>query len=819
MGKKVIRSIVLAMIITGTIVLGVGCAVTLPAMDPSKLETPNTVTRIYDRNQKPAVEIRLNKGDPVPYAKVPEYLKQAIVATEDRQFYDHDGISYRAIARAVYKDIITGSKAEGGSTITQQLARNALLGDQDKTFTRKIKEIALAMQIEREYTKDDILEMYMNKVNFHPSILGIEAAAKIYFNKSVGGDGNNKLSLGEAAFLAGLPQAPSYYYNNLDQAYKRRDIVLDNMIQEGYITEQQANEAKKVKVNPNYKKSDPNNISYPQYVDYILQEAEEKYGIPRHQILRGGLNIYTHLDTNAQEAVEKQFRDPANFPPNAADKTPVQGAMVIVNHKTGGIVALAGARDVDSFQNLNRAFLSDVFSGRQPGSSIKPLLSYGPAIDLYPNKYHPDTMLNDKKGSNYGGFVPNDWDNHRTPREQVPMWEALRQSWNIPAVDVLADIGIPEGKKFAEKAGIPFHKNDNNYAIALGAFTQGVSPLNMADAYQAFANKGVRIPAHAITKITTGSGAILAQTKVSPVQVMKESTASTMTSLLQVVVNKGTGTAARLPDRAVAGKTGTTEYKREIAGSNKDTWFVGYTPELVAAVWMGFDVTDDNHYLKDQPSRFVSAYPAQLFSKVMPQALKNYPKGSFNVAPVEEPKKEEPQVLQVSGEWNGKAVTLKWNSLKGDVQYNVFRTENAGQTEGGIPIGMMLKEPVFVDTDAQPGKSYYYSVSAYDANGKELAQSNLVPIKTEQPKDKDKDAKDKEKEKEKDKPKDPAKPPTPGTGGDNTGILPGGSTGTGGSGGTGGNTGGSGGTGGQSGGGSTGGTGDPNSGGGVLPNL
>lgn len=803
MGKKVVRSIVLALIFAGTIVLGVGCAIALPALDPAKLEMPDTVTRIYDKDGKLATELQLDKGRPVDYDRLKPYVKQAIIATEDRQFYEHNGISYRSILRAIYRDILSGSKAEGASTITQQLARNAFL-DQDKTFTRKIKEIALAAQIERQYTKDDILEMYMNKVNFHPSALGIEAAAQIYFNHSA-----TDLTLGEAAFLAGLPQAPSYYYENLDEALKRRAIVLDNMVKEGYISQEEADKAKKEKVTTDYKKRDPSNLKYPHYVEYVLHEAEQRYKIPREQVMRGGLQIYTHLDVDAQQAVEAQFKNAANFPPNAPDNVRVESAMVLVDPKKGGIRALVGGRDPSSFLNLNRAFQIK----RQPGSAIKPLIAYGPAVDMDPKTYNPSTLLNDKKGTSFGNppYTPRDWDDHKQiPRgDQVTMREAIKWSFNIPAVQVLNDIGIDKGKKFAEKAGIPFHKNDVGLGIAIGGFEEGVSPLNMADAYQAFDNKGQRIEAHAIQKIVTPSGNVLAQATIAPVKVMNESTAQTITSLLQVVVREGTGTKAAISGRQVAGKTGTTEYG-DMLGANRDSWFVGYTPEMVAAVWMGFDNPDNQHVLRDSRQMTASSYPAQLFSRVMSQALKKYPAGSFSAPPAEE-KKEEPQTIQLTGEWNGKTVMLSWNKLKEDAVYYVFRVENIEHPEPGLPLLETKDLTTFVDTDVQPGKTYYYAISAVDPNNKskQLAESNKIAVKTEKKQDPN----------DKDKSLDPTKPGIPGAGtgggsvpgGTPGGIAPGGNSGTGGSpvgnsGGTGGLPGGAGGSGG---GGTSGGNGAP----------
>lgn len=781
MGKKVIRSIVIAAIVVGTIVLGVGCAIALPPLDPSKLEMPDNVTRIYSADQKEVVEMRTDKGEPIQhYDKIPVYLKQAIIATEDRQFYEHSGINYRSIARAVYRDILAGGKVEGASTITQQLVKNVYL-DQNKTFTRKIEEIALAAQIEREYTKEDILEMYMNKVNFHPSSYGIEAAAQTYFNTDV-----EHLTLGQAAYLAGLPQSPSYYYNNPDEALKRRGTVLQNMVHEEYITQAQADAAAKEPV-PKERK-EQNKFKYPNYVEYVLDEAERLYGIPKEQIMRGGMDIYTNLDVQAQESAEKQFNISANFPGNGAgvkDGVQSEGAMVMVNPKNGGITAMVGRRDTNSFLDLNRAFQD--MASRQPGSAIKPLIAYGPAIDMDPNQYGPNTILTDKLGTSFGTppYAPKDWDNHTQIKrgEKVTMRTALQWSFNIPAVDLLNQITLPKGKAFAEKAGIPFDPNDNGLGIALGGMEHGVTPLQMADAYQAFANNGVRIQAHAINKISTSSGTIIAQATPKSIQVMKEATAKTITSLLQVVVNEGTGIDARI-NRPVAGKTGTTEFGN-ISGANRDAWFVGYTPDTVTAIWMGFDKTDNQHYLGADANH----YPAKMFSRIMPDALKGHPVQQFAVPPVPEKKQEDTKTLQLSGEFTGKSVILKWSPISDNAIYAIFRTESVDQAEGGLPIAM-TRDAKFVDTDLEPGKTYYYIVSAVDSTDQkqQLGQSNILTVKTANDKNSGKD-----------KPQDPSTPPVPGTGDPNTGGT---GTGTGGSsggtsgtnGGTGGTTGGTGGT-------------------------
>lgn len=775
MNKKWLRNGILVIVLLGASLGVAGCAATLPTLDPAKLEPPIQDTIIIDKtnNVKTAVHVAADKGEPVNFAKLPIYMKEAIISIEDRQFYDHSGIDFRSIARAVYRDILTGSKAEGASTITQQLAKNAFL-DQDKTFTRKIKEIFLAAQIERSYTKDEILEMYMDKVNFHPRVLGLEAAAKIYFGKSA-----DQVTLPEAAYLAGLPQAPSTYYPGTEEGKKagieRQHLVLKAMLRDNYITQQQYDQALKTPLQfVNLNK--PVGQKYPDYVEYVLKEASEKYNIPTEQILRGGLKIYTNLDPNAQQIAEKEFSNPANFPPNAADGTKVQSGMVITDGTTGGVLAVVGSRDTQAFMDKNHATSIQ----RSPGSSLKPIMVYAPAIDT--GKYGPYSLINDKEGTTFlGGYSPHDWDYHKTIKrgDKVTLTEALQWSFNIPAASLLNEIGVNTGKVMAEKAGIQFDPNDQYLGLALGAMQYGVSPLNMADAFGAFVNKGNRIPAHAINKIETFSGSVIAQANVSPIRVMKESTANTMNSLLQNVVTSGTGTSARIPGRQIAGKTGTTEFG---TSGNTDAWFVGYSPQLVGAIWMGFDYTDAAHNLKDTSTMTASSYPARLFSKVMSQVLNKYPNSTFAGPPIVQKPKEEKKpvsaITDLKAKWSqdGKSVELSWTPIDGspDLTYFIFRADNANGKAGESGMIGFSKAGTFVDTEVDPSHGYFYAITIQDAKTGKESKSNIVslpPFKAQsQPVEPPKD--NKKKQKQPTEPlipplaptQPPAQPPTQGTG-------------------------------------------------------
>jgi penicillin-binding protein 2A len=725
MKKKLFISFLIALIVT-SVVFVVGCSVALPAFDPSKLDNLDHVTVIYDKSGNEVAKMKPDNSTYVPLNKISKYVIEGVVSTEDNRFYEHSGVDIRGILRAIYVDVLKGSKEQGASTITQQLARNVYLG-QEKTFTRKIEEIFYAAQIERHFSKDEILEKYLNRAYFGaPNYsLGVEAAAETFFGKPA-----SDLNLAEGALIAGLPQAPSLYNPlvNPQAAIQRRNIVLDNMVKSGYITQEQADQAKKVPYQkPAVKMDTQNEIKYPYYLDYVIKEASDLYQIPEDQIIGGGLRIYTNLDPKIQSIMEDEFKKDRNFPANWGNSQ-AQGAMVVTDPKTGGILAMVGGRGEHQLGGgFNRAFQMR----RSPGSSIKPLVVYGPAIDS--GQYGPYSLLNDRAGTQFGDYQPKDWDGRG--RGQVTMREALRESWNIPAVSLLQEIGIDTGKQFAEKAGIVFDDSDNNLAIALGGMKNGVSPLMMADAYDAFDNGGVRIPAYAIQKIETESGSVIAQANPQQIQVMKPETARTMTSLLQDVVQSGTGTNAQLTTgQPVAGKTGSTEYGTE---SNRDAWFVGYTPKYVGAVWMGFD---DSSHGENVPEG--SKIAAKFFSTVMSRVTQGEPMTYFEAPPVQNAptKKEEPsqtQTLSVQAANTGNAVQLSWNALDGDVTYAVFRADNVdGKAVNGILIGT-TKDTSFADQNVDPSKGYIYIVTAVDSNNHELAKSAPVTVSPSLPDDKE----------------------------------------------------------------------------------
>ncbi|MFD0696135.1 transglycosylase domain-containing protein [Paenibacillus sp. GCM10027628] len=612
-------TILIGVVLAGTGALSLAGFIYIRGLDVSKLNQPlPEATLVLDKFGKPASQLSASKVDPVQLSQMPKALTDAVVAVEDRRFFEHSGIDVKSILRAVMRDVVRGGYSEGASTITQQLARNLFL-NADKTIGRKLKEAAYAIKIDMTFSKNEILEMYLNSIYFGEGSWGVQGAAKTYFNKNV-----QDLTLQEAAVLAALPKAPSKYspFQDEAQALERRNTVLLLMRDEGKITQQAYDTAKAaplgvVKVG----KEDDLKGRYPGYVDAVIREAVNVYGFTEEQLLTGGLRITTELDPSVQQAVTDVYNDDQLFPESKPDQL-IQSGAVILDQQTGGIRALAGGRGDGVFRGFSRA----TQLRRQPGSTFKPLVVYGPALE---KGYTPYSVLYDGP-LNIDGYQPADWD-HQS-RGQVTMQEAITSSWNVPAVWLLHEMGIDSGLKFVQSLGITLPAKDRQLGIALGGLSEGVSPLQMAQAFSTFAAKGILHQAHTITKIETGDGHVLIQASTKGVQVMKPETAYTMTGMLQQVVAGGTGKNAAM-NRPVAGKSGTTqlpgtdEFKGLGTSSAKDAWFVGYTPELTAAVWVGYDRTDRTHYLTTSGG----AVPAVLFREMMTRALAQAPVVAFDM--------------------------------------------------------------------------------------------------------------------------------------------------------------------------------------------
>ncbi|KML42816.1 transglycosylase domain-containing protein [Cytobacillus firmus] len=570
-------------------------------------------TVIYDADGEVASKISANKNEGISIDQIPDHMKNAVIAIEDHRFYEHGGIDLKGIGRAFLTNLKAGGIVEGGSTLTQQLTKNALLSA-EKTYKRKLEEFFLALEIEKEYSKDEILQMYLNQVYFGEGAWGIKRAAMKYYGKDV-----EDLSISEAALLAGLVKAPSAInpYQNEEKAIERRNIVLDRMKEHNFITEKEWEKAKNEKLVFEDSGGDPFKGKYPYYVDVVLEEAINKYNISLDELLSDGYQIYTELDQDMQSSVEETYTNDQLFPKGTGDQQ-VQSGAVLLDPKNGGIRALAGGRGEHTLLGHNRA----VHKVGQPGSTMKPIVPYAAALE---SGWKITDELKDERMTFGKDYEPNNYNGQF--RGNVPMYEAVKDSLNVPAVWLLDEIGVEKGIEAAKRFGIPEEAINQNLALALGGTSVGVSPLTMAQAYAVFANGGERPEAHSITKIVDKDGVTVAEWKGENTRVISKDVADKVTTMLLGVVQHGTGKAAQIPGREVAGKTGSTQMTIEGIDGVKDQWFVGYTPQLVGAVWVGHDKTDAKNYLTTSSSEGT----APIFRAIMSEALKNQEAESFNV--------------------------------------------------------------------------------------------------------------------------------------------------------------------------------------------
>ena len=539
-------------------------------------------TVIYDEDGQEAGALNISKAEYVPLNEISTYMKDAVLSTEDKRFYNHKGFDLVGILRAFAGVIIhRGNIVGGGSTLTQQLAKNTFL-TLDQTLLRKAKELFLSLEIEKYYTKDQIFEMYLNNAYFGNGAYGIENAARRYFGKSAA-----NLSLGESAILAGALKAPSYYnpIDNYDATVNRRATVLKLMVNNGKISEQDANIASESEISlvDNYVAN--SRYRYPYYFDAVINEITQNYGIKEEDLFNKGYRIYTGLNQKLQADMEETFGNTQLYP-SYNDGTKAQAASIAMEPQTGNVLAVVGGR-IDgtgkhTFRGFNRATQMKV----QPGSTFKPLAVYTLALE---EGYEPNSTLIDEKRS-YGPekYTPENW-NHQN-KGTVTMTEALSLSWNAPAVWLLDQLGLKKGIEKVHQFGISTVSEDEYLGIALGGLTKGVSPMEMASAYTTFANKGVRAKGRFVTKIVDATGAVIVDNTIPQTnKVTSETVANKMTSMLLTVYAPGGGGANAAPaGYTIAGKTGTTETVNGEDGA-RDQWMIGYTPDMVVATWMGYD--------------------------------------------------------------------------------------------------------------------------------------------------------------------------------------------------------------------------------------
>ncbi|WP_270262729.1 PBP1A family penicillin-binding protein [Lactobacillus panisapium] len=548
----------------------------------------STTTAIYDHKNQKAGSLYSQKGTFVEYNKISPNVKNAVISTEDRTFWTNPGFSIKGMARAALGLVIhRGQISGGGSTLTQQLAKNALL-TQRQTISRKVEELFFAIEITHVYSKKDILTMYLNKAYFGNGVWGVQDASRKYFGKDA-----SQLTVGEGACLAGILRNPSKYnpIDHLNYSLSRRNLVLDLMVSNDKLTKQQAQIAQRQGLTLRDTYHNQDGYRYPYFFDAVVDEAINRYGLKEEDVMNKGLRIYTTLNQNYQQQLQEKFAQDWLFPQGSSDGTKTQGASVVMDPSTGAVRAVIGGRGKHVFRGYNRATQMK----RQPGSSIKPIVSYAPALQ---QGYHYDSQLSNKLqrfGKN--GYQPHNVDNVYS--NKIPMYVALAQSKNVPAVWLLDRIGVSKGVQSANNFGIKVAKEDQNLALALGGLSTGVSPMQMARAYSAFANKG-NLPnnSYFITKITDASGNVIGENHdIGKHRIISESTAKEMTTMLLGVFAGGTGTSAQPAGYRVAGKTGSTEVPNSYGFGTKDQWIVGYTPDVVVATWVGYDRTNKQHFM------------------------------------------------------------------------------------------------------------------------------------------------------------------------------------------------------------------------------
>ncbi|MDY5348518.1 MAG: PBP1A family penicillin-binding protein [Candidatus Ventricola sp.] len=545
-------------------------------LDPQRLHALAQTSTLYDRNGELISELRGTENRTVvSLSEVPLRTQQAFLAAEDLRFYSHRGIDLYRIFGALVSNIRSGSFSEGASTITQQLAKLTHLSA-EKTIRRKLEEVFLALQIERAYSKDEILELYLNTVYFGRGAYGIQAAARAYFGVDA-----SELTLSQSAALAATIKAPSAYapHTNPETNRSRRIYILETMLENGMISQEECDEAKTESVWVLAQQEETVFESW--YADEALRASQELLGLSADEVLNGGFEIHTALDPALQAAADSVYQDGSLFPANASDGTPVQSAMAVIDTASGAIRAMVGGRDYAVRRGLNRA----TQMRRQPGSALKPLAVYGPALEL---GYTTASVLLDEKTS-FNGYTPQNAGDRYYGR--VTMRTAIRNSLNTTAVRLLDEIGIESGIEYLSRMGIPSQDSDKNLSLALGSMTYGVTPVELAAAYVPYANGGIYHEPYCIERIVSADGHVVYEREENARRVISEQNAYLMTSLLQSVVTSGTGTRMLSAGTPVAGKTGTVS----MTGGNRDIWMAAYTPELSVSVWMGFDQTDASH--------------------------------------------------------------------------------------------------------------------------------------------------------------------------------------------------------------------------------
>lgn len=611
--KFLVICVICLMIMGASVLYGFSSLFAPPNMDETLI--PDAASQFYDINGNVIyTTLSEERRIPVNIDKIPKHVQKAFIAIEDNRFYEHSGIDYRGTARALVSTL-SGREVQGGSTITQQLAKNAFL-TQERSLTRKIREAFIAKELEHKYTKDEILSMYLNRIYFGQGAYGIESASMYYFDKHV-----QNLDIAEAATLAAIPKSPNYYnpFENPQESKKRQELVIDQMVKYGFITADQAAQAKAKKMvySTSHKaKNDPRGY----FFDMISQKVIEEVGADA--LYKGGLKIYTTLDMDMQKAAENAMRHLPSYYTDGKKLTQPQMALAAVDPKTGYVKAMIGGRGQDKF---NRATLAV----RQPGSAFKPFVY----LTAMQNGFTPASIIEDKEEEFAKGWKPQNSDMQW--HGKVSLRTALKRSFNVPTIKLAREVGVDKIVANAEKMGISTlvdsgAYSDVNLAMALGGLSKGVNPLEMASAYGVLATNGLYSKPIALLKIVDREGKVLYQAKPQTKRVIDAASAYMTTNMLEDVLVSGTAGGMGI-GRPAAGKTGTTD-------TYIDAWFVGYTPDLSTAVWVG----DDNN--KPMQRMYGSGAPLSIWHEFMVNALASTPRTGFSNPGVTVP--AEPEIKQ-----------------------------------------------------------------------------------------------------------------------------------------------------------------------------
>ena len=691
-------------------------ASTTPKISAADLQGA-TETQIFDMNQELITKLGGENRDLIEPEEVPQGLKDAITSIEDKRYYSHMGIDPIRIVGSFVRNLRAGHITQGGSTITQQLIKLSVFSTkkEDQTYKRKIQEILLALQIEREFSKEQILTYYLNKVYMANNTYGFGTAANYYFGKDL-----KELSIPQLALLAGMPQAPSSYdpYAHPEAAKERRDLVLQSMKDNGKLTDAQLQEAKATPIEEGLVaeheqvSTDDNRLIFDSFLTMVADEVKDKTGL---DVYSDGLTIETTVNSQAQNYLYEILN--TNRYVQYVDDN-VQNAVVMLDSTTGAVRAINGGRKQTNLLAYNRATQND----RSTGSTIKPIMDYGPAIE-YLNYSTGQTMV-DKPTTYSSGFELNNWDNQFMGT--MTMRKALVLSRNTPAYQTFKAVGNDNIQAFLKKLELSVTNDGKESLVESNSIGANLSPLKMAAAYSAFANYGTYSKPYTVTKITTRDGQVL-QFKPDQHQAMKDSTAYMITNMLKDTFTYGFANDLRMGNLPHAAKTGSTNYtpeqRKQLGASDSefvipDSWFIGYSPAYTISVWTGYD----NPYTKGHGlSQTEANYSKWIYGHLMNFAMKQTPvkdweqpssvvssqivvgsnplalagpntpadkvstelfvKGAVPTQQYVEEKIAPPSGLNVSYDATKKEVTVTWNAVKSDEEKPKYTISVGGQTQ------------------------------------------------------------------------------------------------------------------------------------------